>query len=57
MLFNRSVFKTFYRALVDGVFNQPVNVGEIPPPEFIYLIDNAGDQLISNDGDELIANN
>jgi hypothetical protein len=56
MLFNRSVFKSFYRSLVDGVFNLPVNKGAtVPPEEDDNLIDNAGDLLLDIAGDQLVA--
>lgn len=48
--------KSFQTALVYGLYNQPINRGEINPPQFIYLIDNEGDQLVSNDGGYLITN-
>lgn len=57
MLFNQSPFKTFLRALVDGVFDQPKSQGlPPPPPGLIYLVDDSGNFLVDDSGNFLVAN-
>ena len=56
MLFSRSIFKTFSRALVDGMFGFPNELLEGLPPDFYYLIDNEEEYLIDNNDAFLFVN-
>ena len=57
MLFNKTPFKAFARALADGVFGIS-HGGEFTPPtppaDYWFLIDNEHDYLIDNAGNSLV---
>lgn len=54
MIFNRSPFKTFSRALVDGVFTIPRTEDPNPPHPYLFVIDNANEYLLDDLGEYLV---
>lgn len=55
MIFNRSPFKTFFRALKEGVFGIPIDTGTQAPLGYVILIDNDNDYLVNNDAEYMSA--
>ena len=54
MIFNRSPFKTFSRALVDGVFTVPRTEEPNPPHPYLFVVDNLDDYLLDKTGEYLV---
>jgi hypothetical protein len=57
MLSNKTPFKSFSRALVDGVFLISHGGEYTPPPppaDFYFVVDDANNYLIDNSGDFLV---